>query len=166
MRLLLHFNCAHPAPGAVSQVQPVTWSVDLDQIIILFITGLCCIIFVLVISAVLASAVTPLPNQAFFFELVVAQAADPLHLGGVDVRDHRTVLGAAVTDQEAALPAVVSAFGGAEVAEAAHALVSSLIGDPGAGEGGGASAPAALLQGGLALLNVAHPGLLLISRVG
>lgn len=161
----MHFHCAQPSPGALSQVQPVTGSVDLDQIFILFITGPDHVLLILPVGAILPGAVAPQPTGPFFFELGLAQTADPLHLGGVNVADHCTVFGAGVADQEATLSAVVSAFGGAEIAEAAHALERSLIGDPGVGEGGGTSGAAGLWQGRLALLDANHPGLLLIVRL-
>lgn len=89
----------------------------------------------------------------------VAQAADPEPLGGVDVCDHRSLLGARAADHAAALAAAVPTLGHAELVGAARADGRGLVREPGPRS---VAAALALQQFGAALLHVLYPGPLLL----
>lgn len=95
-------------------------------------------------------------------EAGVARGADPQPLGGVNVSDHGSLLGARAADHEAAFPAVVSTLRQGELFGAAHADRGRPVGDPGVGEVGPGPADAAPQQTGPAFLDVLDPGALLL----
>lgn len=96
------------------------------------------------------------------FLSLMTQAADPQLLGGVDVSDHYSLLGARTADHRATFSAVVSTLGHRELVRAAHADCRGLAGDAGSGEDGHDSGTAGLQQFGLAVHYVFYPGLLLL----
>lgn len=80
--------------------------------------------------------------------------------------DDGSRLGALVANQEATAPAVMFALGDGEDCEAAHASLGDVVWDPGGGKCGAWCAAPALQQVPATLLNVLHPGLLLLQRSG
>ncbi len=133
----------HPFPGAQARVQPAALRLYRLHFLV-FITGFCQIVVLL--RAILSSAVSPQARCLIFPIRSVAESADSQLLGGVNVAYHCPLLGAGIADQKATFSAVVSTSGLCEVVEAAHAFEGGLVWDPGNSKGGTRLAAAFLQQ--------------------
>lgn len=118
--------------------------------------------YIFLLPAIVSVIVPSLGKLPKFFTLSVAFGANSHTL----VVQQDSASGAGVANQEAAFLAVMSAFGEAELVEAAHALHGCAVWDQGDGEGG-AQLPAAIQQQvGLAAFEMLHPGFLLLDGGG
>lgn len=97
-----------------------------------------------------------------FFTLSVAFGANSHTL----VVLQNSASGAGVANQKAAFLTVMSAFGEAELLEAAHALHGCALWDQGDGKGGGQLTTAVQQQVALAAFEMLHPGFLLLDGGG
>lgn len=118
--------------------------------------------YIFLLPAIVSVIVPSLGKLPKSFTLSVAFGANSHTL----VVQQDSASGAGVANQEAAFLAVMSAFGEAELVEAAHALHGCAVWDQGDGEGG-AQLPAAIQQQvGLAAFEMLHPGFLLLDGGG
>lgn len=155
---------ANLSPSAHAGVHPTAGSVVLHRLLVpLFATGWRRVVL---LRAVLSSAVSTQARLLSFCVPRVANPADPQLLSGVYVAYHCSRLGACVADQEAAFSAVVSTPGWRELPEAAHAFVGGSVRDPGNSKGGAGLAAAAPQQAGTAVFDVINPGPLLLVGTG
>lgn len=121
--------------------------------------------WVLASQAVLSNTVfsrTTVVLLSFF----VAEFADPHLFFGVKSIYDGAGLGALAANQKPTASAVMFALGEGEDCEAAHASLGDMVRNPGGSISGAWRAASTLQQVPATLLNVLHPGLLLLQRKG